>query len=323
MQGHEVGQQQGTIEFFLIDAEFLGIFHDGQGNGHALIAAAGVDDYGQFAAVHAGIRTGSSSGAGADTDVLTVSLEQGFADIGAVIVFESFVGNGRVIGNLPVQDCLHIGDITSHGKIVDIFNGHAFVVGLAFLYGRYDFLFEQDFAVARDFGDIGMFVDYLNFGAVLAFADLDDDIENMVRLGKFHVYFRMREVITELCLIVFAGLSDNFEPCCFVTGDNADSGGSFDALAAAGVGDDNALDIFDDVAAGGDGDFIRQAAEDGAGFGGTVGNGDGLGATHRGHQLPLEDFDIAVIDGAVFFHYGISISYIVMFFIIMDFSLEK
>ena len=87
MQGDEVGEQQGAVEFFLVSTCFFGVFDDRQGDGHTLIATAGIDDYGQLTAVHAGVRTGSGSGPGPDMDVLAIGFEQRLADIGTIVIF--------------------------------------------------------------------------------------------------------------------------------------------------------------------------------------------------------------------------------------------
>ena len=59
-----------------------------------------------------------------------------------------------------------------------------------------------------------------------------------------------------------------------------------------GVGHNHALDVFDDAAAGLDHDRLRQAAQEAAGFGGGIGQGDGLSAAHGWNELLVEDSGI-------------------------------
>ena len=155
-----------------------------------------------------------------------------------------------------------------------------------------------------------MFVDHLNNGVVLSLADFDDNVENMVRLSKLYIYFTMAEIFTQLSFIRLFSMGNDFEAGSFVTGNNADGRSSLNALASFRVRDDNAFDIFYDIAAGGNGDFIRQAAQHGPGFGRAVGNGNWFGAAHCRHQLAAEYFHITFVDGVSLFHICISISYL-------------
>src|SRR5699024_6961672 len=55
VDGGEIGEGEGTVETFRRTLKGSGVFDDGEGDRHALIAAAGVDDHGQFTAAHPGV----------------------------------------------------------------------------------------------------------------------------------------------------------------------------------------------------------------------------------------------------------------------------
>ena len=79
-------------------------------------------------------------------------------------------------------------------------------------------------------------------------------------------------------------------------GHDARGHGGFDAVHAVGGGDDDGLDVLDDVAAQlhpqGSGVSPQGMAEDGGG----VGNGDGLGTAHGGDKLLAEDGGVGLLD---------------------------
>ena len=87
-----------------------------------------------------------------------------------------------------------------------------------------------------------------------------------------------------------------------VAGHHACGGGCLDALSAPGVGDHDALDILNDIAAGGYGDGLRERAQQLPGLGGAEGDGDGLGAAHGRHQLLGQDAEIGRVTGIVLIH---------------------
>ena len=66
-----------------------------------------------------------------------------------------------------------------------------------------------------------------------------------------------------------------------------DGGG--DALQSAGVGYNDAFDVFDQVSADLDGDGIGETAQLAAGHRRTIGQSNGLGAAHGRHQLLPQD----------------------------------
>ena len=72
--------------------------------------------------------------------------------------------------------------------------------------------------------------------------------------------------------------------------------GRLDALASAGVGDDDALDVLDDVARHLRHDPLRGRTQDGPHPGRGVGEGDGLRTPGGGYELLFQDRDIGVLD---------------------------
>ena len=75
VDGDKVGNGQRAIELLAGRADVAGIGHDGHAGRDALIAGAGEDDDGHFAAAHAGIRARGRIGLGPLLDIIPVILQ--------------------------------------------------------------------------------------------------------------------------------------------------------------------------------------------------------------------------------------------------------
>ena len=73
---------------------------------------------------------------------------------------------------------------------------------------------------------------------------------------------------------------------------DAQQGGDLNAAASAGIGDRDALDVLDDIAAAGQLQGIRLPAQDLAGQSARIGDGDGLGTAHGGDQFPPQQLAV-------------------------------
>ena len=72
--------------------------------------------------------------------------------------------------------------------------------------------------------------------------------------------------------------------------------GSGNAASSVCAGNDDALDVFDDIAAGANLHALRQHTEYGTRLGGAIGYGDRLGAAHGADQLSTKTLYIGLID---------------------------
>jgi hypothetical protein len=77
-----------------------------------------------------------------------------------------------------------------------------------------------------------------------------------------------------------------------VSGYNTEYSGSVDALHAPGIGDHDAFDVFDDIAAAAKINVLRKEAEDLSRFGRRICNGNRLGASQRRDKFAAQNIDI-------------------------------
>lgn len=96
MHGDEIGQHHGAYQALVVAAQVLGILHNGQGTGNALIARAAHDSDRQRAAVHTSIGPGSCAGAGTAGDVIGTSTQQRTANLGTPSVRQTLVADRAV-----------------------------------------------------------------------------------------------------------------------------------------------------------------------------------------------------------------------------------
>ena len=75
VDGDKVGNGQRAVELLAGRADVAGIGHDGHAGRDALIAGAGEDDDGHFAAAHAGVRARGRIGLGPLLDIIPVILQ--------------------------------------------------------------------------------------------------------------------------------------------------------------------------------------------------------------------------------------------------------
>ena len=117
VDGHQIGDDEGAVELFLAAVQLLGVLDEGHRAGDALIAAAGVDDDRQLAAVHAGIGAGGGLGFCAVGDIVAVSGQQHPPDVGAVVAQQALFCNGVVVADLPFQQVCHVPQVGGLGKV--------------------------------------------------------------------------------------------------------------------------------------------------------------------------------------------------------------
>ena len=85
---------------------------------------------------------------------------------------------------------------------------------------------------------------------------------------------------------------ENFELALVVAGEGAQDDGRLDAAQAFGVGDGDALDVLDDVAAAQRVEVLDGLAEGGGRQRGAVGEGDGLGAAEGADELAVQQVGV-------------------------------
>lgn len=76
-----------------------------------------------FTAAHPGVAAGGSPCAGLNFNVSAILLQQSRADIGAPAVFQPFLGDGRIVLDLAVQQIGHQRQVCFAGEVQHIFQG--------------------------------------------------------------------------------------------------------------------------------------------------------------------------------------------------------
>ena len=224
-------------------------------------------------------------------------------------MFHAFTGNGHVVLDLAlhhVTDVFHIHRIC---KFNDLLNVQAGLVGQALLGGVGDGQLQELFAVALDEDDVGVVVDDAQAAGVALTLEAHVDVKNQIGISGLDVQIHLLHVSAQ-GLPVFIGQAayDLQLPVGIAHGDaHADGGGQ--AVESAGVGDHDALDVLDDVAADEEFDLLRQAPQDLTGLGAGIGQGDGFGTAHGRAQFFTENIYILLIEQIIFFHGTTSNSY--------------
>ena len=300
MDGDEVGHRQGPVQPVFGDGQRLGVLDDGDRHRDALVAAARVDDHRQLAAAHPGVGTGGRFGNGPVADVAAVEFEHGGADVGPVVAQQALLGNLGVVLDLGVQHRADVGQVAGVGKVENVRDGQQVPAGQAVLGGgvalmaaggriRLDGDVQQNLAVLFDVDDVGVVLGDADAGGVLPDSQPDDDVEDLAVVHRLDVNGGVRQKAAHLGLLGFSHFRDDFQRLAGLACHDAGGGRGLDALHAAGVGDDDALDVLDDVIADPQPDRAGQLAQHLPGLGGGVGDGDGFGAAHRGDQLLVQD----------------------------------
>ena len=149
-------------------------------------------------------------------------------------------------------------------------------------------LFQPD-DVCVEPGDLGK-------GGVAAGRDPHLDVKNKVFVRRVDVDDALLFIGGDLFHLFRRDAGQHLQLGVGIARHNARSGGGSQPPLPAGVGHDDALDVFDDVGAGVHLHILRQAAQCLAGQRGAVGHRDGLGAAHRGLQFLGQDGAVFLID---------------------------
>ena len=137
------------------DAQLLRVDDHGDAGREALVAAAGVDDHGQFAAAHAGVGAGGRPRLGAVGHAVAVRGEQHAADVGAPLAVQPLARDGHVAGDLAAEQLLDVVQVHRAGKLDDLLDGEAAAVRPRVLLARglLEGLAEKSLAVAQATGE--------------------------------------------------------------------------------------------------------------------------------------------------------------------------
>ena len=284
--------------------QLTGVDDDGQRRRQSLISAAGVEDDWLFAAVHARVRPRGGPGLRAVLHAVAVGVEQNPADGRAVLPRQSRLGDGGIVCDLARDGLAHIVEVHFVCKGNNILNGQQFAV-LGRL-GRFlgEGLAEQHLAVALDAHDIRVAADDLDKGRILARVGAHLNIEGAVQRGLRHDDLGRIEVFAQKRQLLLRDACQHLELRVGIADARARRDRNGKALAPARVRNDDALDVFDDVAAHAELNARRIRSQRFARERARISDGDRLGTAHRGHKLFAQDIDISRVKRRIHGHFS-------------------
>ena len=202
---------------------------------------------------------------------------------------QALLRDGHVALDLGVQQGTQVVHIHTIGKVHDLLDGEDGAVGegglLLSLHRNVDLLHP----VLLQQHDVGVVVGDPQGDGVAAAGEGDGVIKGQGCFGQMDPDGVGLEKAGHLLLLGLRHHGNDLQHLVRVSRHQSGGDGGRDALQPAGVGDNDALHVFDQVAADLDGDSVRRAAQGPAGHRRAVGQGDGLGAAHGGDQLLPQD----------------------------------
>ena len=151
---------------------------------------------------------------------------------------------------------------------------------------------KQDLVPAPQLHHIGVLAQNAHKGALPLAIERNLDVKGVAGPGAGHGDLGTVEEAIKRGKVSVGCARQDFQLPIRVAEDHPGAHSRGKSLAPAGMRDDDAFDVFDDVAAHGKQDPVGACAEDPPGKRPGVGHGDGLGAAHRGHQLPRQNVTI-------------------------------
>ena len=130
----------------------------------------------------------------------------------------------------------------------------------------------------------------------------DDHIQQIVRLQGLDLHRCGFHVGPQTLLRLLCDLGNDLQAGVFIAAEHADACRRGDSASASGIGNDDALDVLDDVAARLDTDAVRLRAEGRARDRGAVGQGDRLRAAHGANEFALKDLHVGLVDKLIPLH---------------------
>ena len=248
MDGDEVGQRHRPQNFLLACAHEQAVAPHGHGGGDALVAAAGADDHGHLAAVHAGVGAGSAPGARLGLNA-AAGGEQGGADVGAPVPPQPLGGNGAVALDLPADEGAYAVNGYGFDKGKNVFHvQNALVLQIVLGRGAHG-LFQQDLAVLFHVDQICVVVGHAGHGLVSAQPAGEADVQHAGRFGAGDGDVRAVQIRLNVPFVLLCDLSQHLQLGVCVPRHDAHGDGGVNAPPPAGVGHHHGLHVFQDVAA--------------------------------------------------------------------------
>ena len=299
MHGDKIGQHHGAHQALVVAAQVLGILHNGQCAGNALIARAAHNDDRQSTAVHASVRSSSCTGTGTTGDVISTSAQQRTAHLGTPSVRQPLGTDRTVQLNLTLNGSAGAIDVTVLDKADDGLDRHGRIgaigrtlshdaIGAGGTLPRRLATYRN--TVKRMARDIGVVVGNLNDRGMSAGRRGYFDIQIGHTLGKRHIaVVRIGKQLAHAGAVRVIDALEHLERALGVATHGTQHGRSLNTVHAARVGHGHALNVLDDIARTGNIHMIGFATECLTRQRRCIGNGNRLGAAERTDKLAVQD----------------------------------
>ena len=299
MHSDKIGQHHGAHQAIVVAAQILGILHNGQRAGNALIARAAHNGDRQRAAVHAGVGPGGCTGAGTAGDVIGTCTQQRTAHLGAPSVRQALGTDRTVQLNLTLNGSAGVLNVTVLDKVDDRLNAHRGVGVIRRALGHHALraggtlprrLTAYRDTVERMACDVGVVVGNLDDRGMASGRGSHLDVEVGHTLDKRHIAVAgVGEELGHASTVFIVNALEHLERALSVSAHGTQHSRGFDAMHSARVGHGHALDVLDDVARAGNVHMIGFATERLARQRRCIGNGNGLGAAERTDKLAVQN----------------------------------
>ena len=299
MHGDKIGEHHGAHQALVVATQVLGILHDGQCAGNALIARAAHNGDRQRAAVHAGVGPGGRTGTGTAGDVIGASTQQRTTHLGAPSVRKA-LGTDRAIQlNLTLNGSAGVLNVAVLDKVNDGLNRHGRVGLIRRTLGHHALgaggtlprrLAAHRNTVERMARDIGVVIGNLDDRGMAPGRRSHLDVEVGHALDKRHIaVVGVGEELDHACTVFIVNALEHLERALGVAAHGTQHGRGLNTVHTTRVGHGHALDVLDDVARAGNIHMIGFATERLARQRRCIGNGNGLGAAECTDKLAVQN----------------------------------
>ena len=299
MHGDKIGQHHGAHQALVVATQVLGILHDGQCAGNALIARAAHNGDRQRATVHAGVGPGGRTGTGTAGDVIGTSTQQRTTHLGAPSVRKA-LGTDRAIQlNLTLNGSAGVLNVAVLDKVNDGLNRHGRVGVICRTLGHHALgaggtlprrLAAYRNTVERMARDVGVVVGNLDDRGMAPGRRSHLDVEVGHTFDKRHIAVAgVGKELGHASTVFIVNALEHLERALGVAAHGTQHGRGLNTVHTARVGHGHALDVLDDVARAGNVHMIGLATERLARQRRCIGNGNGLGAAECTDKLAVQN----------------------------------
>ena len=173
------------------------------------------------------------------------------------------------------------------GEFQDPGHGETAFVGQSLFGGSLGLHLFEDFSAQLNPHDVGVVVDNAHQCHRFPGPGSDRDVKDEGGIRQLHSDGSGLQVLLDEGVILGRHLGQDFQLQVGISSGHTGGSGGGDAPQAAGTRYEYAFHVFDDVSAGFHLHAVGLSSQSLPGDGGSIGNGDGLGAAHGGHQLFL------------------------------------